>query len=57
VSALLAAALARGGRDNITCVLATVVEGPPIIADGMLLGAVRDPANVVDIAAVRWASA
>jgi protein phosphatase len=57
VSALLAAALARGGRDNVTCVLATVVEGPPIIADGMLLGSVRDPANVIDIAAVRSASA
>jgi serine/threonine protein phosphatase PrpC len=53
VEALLAAALARGGRDNITCVLATVVEGPPISADGQLYGAVRDPANIVDIAAVR----
>ena len=57
VSALLAAALARGGRDNVTCVLATVVDGPPVSADGLLLGAVRDPANVVDLAAVRSASA
>jgi serine/threonine protein phosphatase PrpC len=57
VPALIAAALGRGGRDNITCVLATVVEGPAISADGRLLGAVRDPANVVDIAAVRPASA
>lgn len=57
VPALVAAALARGGRDNITCVLATVVEGPEISADGFLLGAVRDPANVIDIAAVRSVSA
>jgi protein phosphatase len=57
VGALVAAALGRGGRDNITCVLATVVDGPPISADGLLLGAVRDPDNVIDIAAVRAASA
>jgi protein phosphatase len=57
VSALVAAALGRGGRDNVTCLLATVVEGPAISADGILLGAVRDPANVVDIAAVRPATA
>lgn len=57
VGALIAAALGRGGRDNITCVLATVVDGPPISADGILLGAVRDPGNVIDIAAVRSASA
>jgi protein phosphatase len=57
VPALVAAALGRGGRDNITCALATVVEGPEISADGLLLGAVRDPANVVDLAAVRAASA
>ena len=57
VGALVAAALGRGGRDNITCVVATVVDGPPISADGALLGAVRDPGNVIDIAAVRSASA
>jgi protein phosphatase len=57
VSALVAAALGRGGRDNVTCLLATVVEGSPISADGLLLGAARDPANVVDIAAVRSATA
>jgi serine/threonine protein phosphatase PrpC len=57
VAALIAAALGRGGKDNITCVLATVVDGPEISADGILLGAVRDPANVIDIAAVRRASA
>jgi protein phosphatase len=57
VEALVAAALGRGGRDNVTCLVATVVDGPAICADGMLLGAVRDPANIVDIAAVRSASA
>ena len=57
VQALVAGALGRGGRDNVTCVLGTVVDGPPIIPDGMLLGAVRDPANVIDLAAVRSASA
>lgn len=55
VQALLGAALGRGGRDNVTCVLGTVVDGPPVSADGLLLGAVRDPSNVVDIAAVRTA--
>lgn len=53
VGALVAAALSRGGRDNVTCVLATVVEGPPLSPDGLLLGALRDPVNVVDVAAVR----
>jgi len=57
VAALIAAALARGGRDNVTCVLGTVIEGPAVSADGQLYGAVRDPANVVDIAAGRAESA
>ena len=51
--ALLEAALAAGGRDNVTCVLATVIEGPPVAAEGRLVGAVCDPRNVVDAAAVR----
>lgn len=53
VEALLDAALDAGGTDNITCVLATIVDGPPVIADGALVGAVRDPRNLVDAAAVR----
>ena len=53
VDLLLDAALAGGGRDNITCVLGTVVDGPAVVADGMLLGAVRDPVNIVDPTAVR----
>ncbi len=46
-------ALVAGGRDNITCLLATVVEGPPVASDGVLVGAARDLGNVVDPAAVR----
>ena len=53
VEAMVDAALAAGGRDNVTCLLATVVEGPAVSADGLLVGAVRDPRNVVDAAAVR----
>jgi protein phosphatase len=53
VEALLDAALAAGGRDNVTCLLATVVEGPAVSADGALVGAVREPGNIVDAGAVR----
>lgn len=53
VEALVAAALGQGGRDNITCVVATIIDGPPVGGDGMLLGSVTDPANVVDLTAVR----
>ncbi|MGN6252884.1 MAG: PP2C family protein-serine/threonine phosphatase [Marmoricola sp.] len=55
VGALLDRALERGGRDNITVVVGTVVDGPQVSADGRLLGAVADPANVVDAAAVHRA--
>ncbi|WP_310963850.1 PP2C family protein-serine/threonine phosphatase [Nocardioides terrisoli] len=55
VEVLLDAALAAGGRDNVTIVLATVIVGPRVSADGHLLGAVLDPDNVVDAAAVRGA--
>ena len=51
--ALLDAALAAGGRDNITCLLVTVIDGPEAVAEGTLVGAVHDPRNVVDVAAVR----
>lgn len=46
--ALLAAALDEGGSDNITCLVLDLVDGPPVIGDGQLLGAVRDPTNIVD---------
>ncbi len=52
-AALVDAALEAGGRDNITCLLATVIEGPPVSADGVLVGALRDPRNIVDAGAVR----
>jgi PPM family protein phosphatase len=57
VATLIASALSRGGRDNVTCALATVIDGPPVSADGMLFGAVRDPENIVDVAAARAESA
>jgi serine/threonine protein phosphatase PrpC len=50
---LLDAALAAGGTDNVTCLLATVVDGPAVVADGLLVGTLRDPRKVVDAAAVR----
>lgn len=49
---LLDSALAAGGRDNITCLLATVVDGPEVVTE-VLVGAARGPRNVVDAAAVR----
>lgn len=47
---LLEAALGAGGRDNVTCCVATVVRGPKVRPDGELLGALRDPRNLVDAA-------
>ena len=45
-------ALDAGGRDNITVVVADLVEGPQVVGDGRVLGALVDPWNVVDPAAV-----
>lgn len=50
---LVQAALAAGGKDNVTCVVLDVVDGPMVVGDGQLLGAVYDPANIVDPGAVR----
>ncbi|SDE32016.1 PP2C family protein-serine/threonine phosphatase [Nocardioides lianchengensis] len=50
---LTQSALVAGGRDNITCIVLDVVEGPLVVGDGQLLGALVDVANVVDAAAVR----
>ena len=50
---LTQSALSAGGRDNITCVVLDVVDGPVVVGDGTLLGALRDSANIVDPAAVR----
>ena len=52
---LVQSALAAGGRDNVTCVVLDVVDGPLVVGDGRLLGAVREPANIVDPAAVHLA--
>jgi protein phosphatase len=52
---LTACALSAGGKDNITCVVVDVIYGPRVVGDGRLLGAVGDPRNVVDAAAVRLA--
>jgi PPM family protein phosphatase len=53
--ALVGAALDAGGRDNVTCLVADVEEGPALSPCGLLLGAMRDPYLVVDPAAVRSA--
>lgn len=45
---ILDAALAAGGRDNITVVIATVIDGPRVAVDGQLLGAVCQSRNILD---------
>jgi serine/threonine protein phosphatase PrpC len=52
VRGLVEAALAAGGRDNITCVAGDVVEAAGLLPDGTLVGAVRDLDNQVDPAAI-----
>jgi PPM family protein phosphatase len=46
-------ALDAGGRDNITVAIADVIDGPQVVGDGKVLGALADPWNVVDPAMVR----
>lgn len=50
---LVQAALEAGGRDNVTCVVADVVDAEPVVGTGLLVGAARDLHNVVDPAHVR----
>jgi PPM family protein phosphatase len=50
---LVQAALEAGGHDNVTCVVADVVDAEPVVGTGLLIGAARDMANVVDPAHVR----
>lgn len=50
---LTEAALAAGGRDNVTCVVLDVVDGPRVPGDGCALGALADPRNVVDALGLR----
>jgi PPM family protein phosphatase len=51
-SILVHAANTAGGRDNVTCLVLDVETGPMVIGDGTVLGALADPANVVDPASV-----
>lgn len=51
--ALRDAALAAGGSDNVTCLLATVVDGPEVPVEGTYVGAVEEAGNIVDVSAVR----
>jgi PPM family protein phosphatase len=44
VDALVDAALEAGGKDNVTCLVSDLVDGPRLVPDGLLLGALRDPA-------------
>jgi PPM family protein phosphatase len=50
---LVDAALATGGRDNVTCLVADLVEGPQVRGDGRVLGAMANPWLVVDPTAIR----
>ena len=50
---LVQAALEAGGRDNVTCVVADVVDAEPVVGTGMMIGAARDLGNVVDPTHVR----
>lgn len=57
VGALMGAALEAGGRDNVTCLVSDVEDGPTLVRTGMVLGAMADPYLVVDPAAVRLSTA
>ncbi len=51
-AALTELALQAGGRDNITVLVVDLVDGPRVVGDGRLYGALFDPRNVVDPAAI-----
>lgn len=50
---LVRAALDGGSRDNVTVIVADVVDAPAVVGNGMVLGAAVDLEHVVDPAAVR----
>jgi serine/threonine protein phosphatase PrpC len=50
---LVRLALAAGGRDNVTCLVADLRDGPEMSPHGRLLGAMGDPRLVVDPGAIR----
>lgn len=54
-SALIEAALDAGGRDNVTCLVADVEDGPILAHHGSAVGAACNPYFVVHPAAVRLA--
>jgi protein phosphatase len=41
-------ALEAGGRDNVTVVVVELIDGPRVVGDGKVLGALGDPYLVVD---------
>lgn len=47
------AALQAGGHDNVTCLVLDLIDGPRVVGDGHLFGALWDFRNVVDPAYVR----
>ncbi|HET7069399.1 MAG TPA: protein phosphatase 2C domain-containing protein [Nocardioides sp.] len=49
---LVGLALAAGGRDNVTCLVGDLVDGPRVNTVGRLLGAMMDPHLVLDPAAI-----
>ena len=51
-NALVDAALSVGGRDNVTCLVSDVEDGPRVVGDGRHFGAFCDPFLVIDPAAV-----
>jgi len=46
-------ALVAGGTDNVTCLVFDVIDGPEVVGDGLVIGALRDVENIVDPAAIR----
>ena len=52
-SNLVRAALDAGSRDNVTAIVADVVDGPAVVSNGAVIGAAAGPGNLVDPAAVR----
>lgn len=53
VSALIEAALGGGGKDNVTCVVGEVSEGPSMRPHGRFVGSAAHPSNLIDGTAVR----
>jgi len=50
---LVTAALDGGSRDNVTVIVADVVDADPIVGTGLVIGAALDLSNVVDPAGIR----